>query len=182
VLLSLALVAVLVVGGTNAAFSDTTENASNSLSAGTVDLVDDDSGSAMFSVSNMLPGQIVTKCIVVTYQGTVTNPSAVKLYSGGFIDSGSLGTYLKLTVEEGTGGTFSSCTGFTTGTTIISDLALATFNTTYTNYLNGAGSWDPATTPESKTFRLTVQMDSATPNSQQGKSVTGLTFTWEVQS
>jgi hypothetical protein len=170
----------VVVQASRAAFSVPTTDTTSAFS--TVDLVDDDSGSAMFSITNMVPGQTVAKCIVVTYQGTVSNPAAVKLYSGGDINTGTLGRHLKITVEEGTGGSFSSCTGFTREKTILNAVALSTFNTTYNNYSTGAGIWDPSSTPERKTYKVTVLLDSTTPDTEQGKSVGALVFIWEVQS
>ncbi|CAN5249316.1 hypothetical protein BH18ACT5_BH18ACT5_16450 [soil metagenome] len=170
-----------VLTATRAAFSDTTSNSGNSFSAGTVDLVDDDSDSALFTVTNLVPGQSVTRCIEVTYQGTIANPDAVRLYSGGLVDSGSLASELDLTVEEGTGGTFATCTGFNPSAVIESG-TLADFDTDHTAYSNGVGSWDPSATPDSRTYRITVALSSKAANSAQGQSVTGLTFTWEVQS
>lgn len=171
----------VVLTASQAAFSDTTSNDANSFSTGDVDLVDDDTGSAMFSVTNMAPGQSVTKCIVVTYEGSIADPNAVKLYSGGLDDSGTLADHLNLTVEEGSGGTFAGCTGFTPSGTI-EDGTLAQFATDHTNYGNGAGTWNPATTPVSRTYRFTVTLSAAAPSSQQDQSVTDLVFTWEVQS
>lgn len=170
-----------VLTATRAAFSDTTSNSGNSFSAGTVDLVDDDSDSALFTVTNLVPGQSVTRCIEVTYQGTIANPGAVRLYSGGLVDSGSLASELDLTVEEGTGGTFATCTGFNPSVVIESG-TLADFDTDHTAYSSGVGSWDPSATPDSRTYRITVALSSSAANSAQGQSVTGLTFTWEVQS
>ena len=112
-LLGVFAVSAMIVNRTIAVFSDTTQSTANSFSTGTVTLVDDDLSAAMFNVSNMVPGDTATDCIVVTYQGTVADPSAVRLYSGGYTDSGDLATYLNLTIEEGTGGSFGNCTGFT---------------------------------------------------------------------
>jgi len=181
-LASLLLVSVVTITGSRAAFNDATDNSANSFTAGSIDLVDDDTGSAMFSVSNMMPGDTEVECIVVTYQGSITNPSAVKLYSGGYTDSGDFGDYLNLTIEEGSGGSFGDCSGFSANNTIESGGTLADFDSTHTNYATGAGVWDPSSTPESTTYRFTVELDSATPNAEQGESVTALTFTWEVTS
>ena len=180
--ISLVVVSVLVVSSSVAAFTSSTENTGNSFTAGTVDLVDDDVAAVMFTVTNMMPGESVTDCIEVTYQGTVPNPAAVKIYSGGYTDSGDYDTYLNLTIEEGTGGVFGNCTGFTLENTIESAGTLSDFDTAHTNYGTGAGVWDPAATPESKTYRITVEFDSAAPNAEQGESVTAVTFNWEVQS
>ena len=71
----LALAAALMISGllvfqsSRAAFTDTTDNTGNSLSAGTVTLVDDDATAVMFNVSNMKPGDSSQNCILVTYQG-----------------------------------------------------------------------------------------------------------------
>lgn len=129
----------------------------------------------------MVPGQTVIRCIRVTYQGTIVNTGPVRLYSGGFTDSGTLGSHLNLTVEEGTGGDFLDCGGFTASATIES-ATLSQFNIDHTNYTNGAGTWDPSGTPESRTYRITVQLSLLAPSVQQGQSVTNLVFTWETQS
>ncbi len=181
-LASLALVSVLVVRSSTAAFTDVTQNTGNAFLVGSVDLVDDDSAATMFNVTNMEPGQIVVDCIVVTYQGSVPDTSAVKVYSGGYTDSGTLATFLNLTVEEGTGGSFGDCTGFVNENTIVASMALDTFDTSHTNYANGAGLWDPSATPASKTYRVTVELDTSTPNAQQGESVTTLILNWETQN
>ncbi len=179
---SMVVISVLVVSSSIAAFSDTTVATGNTFSTGTVDLVDDDLAAVLFNSTGMVPGDAVTDCITVTYQGTVADPSGVKAYSGGYTDSGDLGTYLNLTIEEGTGGSFGDCTGFTLENTVESGGTLSDFDTTHTNYATGAGVWDPASTPVSKTYRITVALDAAAPDAEQGESVTAATFTWEVQS
>lgn len=174
------LVSFLVLSVSKAASTDASSNSASAIGAGTVDLVDDDSGSVLFSVPTMTPDQTVVNCIVVTYQGTLTDPGAVRLYSGGFTDSGDFANYLNLTIEEGTGGSFGDCTGFVSQNTIESGGTLTNFGAAHTNYANGAGVWDPAATPQSKTYRITFQLDAATPNVEQGESVTALVFTWEA--
>lgn len=181
-LASMVAVSAVVVTASVAAFTDTTSNAGNSFSTATIQLVDDDLDAAMFSVSGLVPGQSVTDCIVVTYQGDYADPSAVRLYSGGYTDSGDLGTYLNLTVDEGTGGTFGDCTGFTAENTIESGSTIFGFDATHTDYASGAGVWDPVSTPESKTYRVTVELDAAAPDTEQGENVSAFTLTWEVQS
>ena len=178
-LVSLALVSVLVVRSSTAAFTDVTQNNGNAFVVGSVDLVDDDLAATVFNITNMEPGQIVVDCIVVTYQGSVPDTSAVKVYSGGYTDSGTLATFLTLTVEEGTGGSFGDCTGFVSENTISTSTPLNTFAT---NYATGVGLWDPSGTPESKTYRVTVELDASTPNAQQGESVTAFILNWETQN
>lgn len=171
------LVGVLVVGGSRAAFSATTDDTGNTFSAGTVTLTDDDTGSSMFTASNMKPGSTVTKCIVVTYGGSIV-PADVKLY--GTAAGTGLATYLTATVEIGTGGSFSSCTGFTATSTLYSG-TLAGFASSYTNWASGLASWSPASTPDSRTFRFTMALPAGTGNAAQGLTATA-TFTWEAQN
>ena len=54
-LISFLFVSFLVVRTSVSAFSDTTTNSGNQWTAGDVILVDDDSGSTMFTVLNMKP-------------------------------------------------------------------------------------------------------------------------------
>ncbi len=178
----LLLVGLLVISGSRAAFTASTSNSANSLDAGTVTLTDDDTAAAMFTVSDMVPGQQEVRCILVSYTGSVADPAAVKLYSGGYADSGNFAEYLNLTVEEGTGGVFGDCSSFVFESTIESGGTVTDFDTASTSYATGVGAWDPSSTPESKAYRFTLELDPATPDTQQGESVTGLTFTWEIQS
>lgn len=180
IVLGVLLSSVTALTATRAAFSDTTSNEGNVIATGNVELVDDDSGSAMFNVTDMVPGDSETACIEVTYQGSIEEPGPVVLYSGGFDGSAALAAELDLTVEQGTGGEFGDCTGF--AGTVIFDGTLAGFDTAHTNYGNGAGTWDPSSTPESQTYRFTVELPSTADNSAQGQTITDLVFTWEVQS
>ena len=66
-----------VVRGSQAAFTDTTDNMGSSVTAGNVDLIDDDS-TFLFNVPTMTPGDSVENCILVTYQGSIADPALVK--------------------------------------------------------------------------------------------------------
>jgi hypothetical protein len=167
------LTSALIVTASLAAFSGTTENTGNTWTAGTVTLTDDDSGSAMFIVSAMAPLATVTECIAVTYSGTLL-PSTVKLYG---VSGGPLDAYLDLTVEEGTGGVFGNCTGFT-GSNIFTG-TLASFAATHIDFASGAGAWNPAANPETVVYRFTVTLQDN--NLAQGLNATA-TFTWEAQA
>jgi hypothetical protein len=181
--LGVLLSGVLVLTTSRAAFSAQTDNTTNSVGAGDVTLTDDDSSSAMFTVSNMAPDDAaVVECIEVTYSGTIADPGEVRLFSGGFTDSGSLADELDITVDVGTGGSFGDCTGFSSTSTVFSTDTLTAFDTAHNDYSTGAVGWDPSSTPESRTFRFTVDLPTGASNSVQGDSVTDLTFTWEVQS
>jgi hypothetical protein len=171
----------MVFTASQASFTGSTSGDSNRVATGTVELVDQlNDAAAMFQVGNMSPGQSDTRCIEVEYKGSIPNPGPVRFYSGGATDDG-LGSYLGITVEEGTGSNSANCSGFKPEIEIVSD-TLSGFNTNYTGYGNGAGVWDPSMTPESRTYRITVELDAGAANDAQGKSVTGQVFRWEVQS
>lgn len=174
VVASLGFVSVLVVSSSRAAFIDTTDNATNTFSAGDVVLNDDDSGSVMFNVTNMAPGDSRTSCIAVSYTGSLT--SNVHLY--GTVGGSGLGNYLDVSIQIGTGGSFSSCTGFVSSSTIYTG-TLTNFGATRTNFANGLGGYNGATNPTSRTYRITVTLQD--DNAAQAKTATA-GFTWEAQN
>lgn len=180
VLLAVTLVGLLTLSGSRAAFSDTTSNTNNSLATGTVTLTDDDTGLAMFSVTDMAPLATAIECIEVEYAGSLTSLNPVVLYAGanGAGDTG-LGTYLDLTIEVGTGATFGDCSTFV-GSTIVSGGTVADFVAGNFDYANSvATSWTPFASGETRAFRVTVSLQD--DNAAQGL-VGQPTFTWEVQS
>jgi predicted ribosomally synthesized peptide with SipW-like signal peptide len=81
--LALILLVVLAAGvvagaGSWAAFTDTTVNPSSNFTAGSVDIDDNDGGTAMLSIANGTPGSSDTGCIPVSYAGSL--PANVRLY------------------------------------------------------------------------------------------------------
>ncbi|MBU1492688.1 MAG: TasA family protein [Actinomycetota bacterium] len=171
------LVGMLVMGTSRAAFFDTAGNAGNSFGAGDVVLTDDDSGAAMFAVSNMAPGDTATKCIEVTYEGSLA-PADIEMYvASGDLTGSGLDAYLDLTVELGTGGSFAGCTGFSGSSFYSGDLA--GFAAAYTDFAGGTGSWTAAATDDAKTYRFTFTLQD--DNDAQGLDA-GITFTWEAQN
>jgi hypothetical protein len=175
--------AVLASGGmvwqsSYSAFSATTANPTNNWSAGTVALSDDDSNTALFTASNLKPGATGTKCIAVTSTGSLA--STVKLYGTSYDTSNGLAANINLKVEEGTGATTASCTGFTAGSTLY-DGAMSTFGTTKTSFATGVSSWAPAGGTATKSYRITYALSPSTPDSAQGGTA-ALGFTWEAQN
>ena len=163
------------------AYSATTNNPTSNWRSGTVNLSDDDSQTALFSASNLKPGSTDSHCIAVTSTGSL--PSAVKLYGTNYSTTNNLASSINVKIEEGTGGTFASCTGFvaqTTGGTLFND-TLANFSAK-TNFANGLGDWAPTgTASETKVFKFTYTVDPAAPNTtQDGTAAIGLT--WEDQN
>lgn len=174
VVASLGFVSVLVVSSSRAAFVDTTDNATNTFSAGDVVLNDDDTGSVLFNVANLAPGDSRTRCIAVTYTGSLT--ADVHLY--GTVGGNGLAQYLDLDIDVGSGGDFASCTGFVSSSTLFNG-TLAAFGGANTNFVNGLGGFTGATNPTTRTYRVTVTLQD--DNAAQGLSATA-GFTWEAQN
>jgi hypothetical protein len=168
---------LMVWQGTAAVFSSTTSNASNAWTAGSVTLADDDTGSALFSATGLVPGSTGSNCITVTYSGNVA--TTVKLYASASADASSVAQYLDLTIQEGTGGGFGSCGSFSAGSTIYSG-TLSTFTSTKTAYGSGVGSWAPSSS-STKVYKITYTLNASTPSAKQGTSTTA-TFQWESQA
>lgn len=171
---ALLLVVLFTVSRSRAAFTTTTANTGNSLATGTVVLTDDDTGSAMFSVTGMSPGTPVSECIAVSYAGSLL-PAPVRLYGS---TTGALDTYLDTTIEVGTGGSSATCTGFVASSTPFTG-TLEAFSATNLDWASGLSVFTAAANPTSRTVRITfaVQNDPAA----QGLSST-VDFVFESQA
>lgn len=172
--------AFLVVGiglwqVTAAAFQTTTNNTANTVAAGTV-IVSNDAGTAMFAATGLDRGDSQTRCIRVQYDGSLA--ATVKLYTSSA--TGTLGPYLNVTVEQGSGGTFASCSGFGSATTIYTG-TLANLASTSTSFANGVGSWSPTAAGQARTYRITTTL-SATAPAAAAESSAGITLVWEARN
>lgn len=183
-------VAILIAGGmvwqgSQAAFTATTRNAGNSWTAGSVVLTDDDLGAAAFTVENIVPGQTGQKCIVVTSNADVAGE--VRPYSENLLAANNLEDRIFLQLEQGTGGSFNDCTGFTPTGTAIADQPLSTLATANADYATGGAAWQTAgTAGETHSYRATWRFDTTGMtqeqiNALQGARV-GLDLVWELQS
>lgn len=186
--LALTLLLMAVIGGvagvgTWSAFSSTTENTGNTFAAGTVVIGDNDGGSSpMFTFANAKPGQADTpSCITVTYTGSLA--SSVRLY-GTTTSADNLDQYLDLVVTRGSGATGAStwddCTGFT------ADAVGVVYSGTLKDFVDnydapGIDDGEVWASPESHQYKFEVTLNSAAPNTMQGKSATQ-TFTWEARN
>jgi hypothetical protein len=163
----------------SALFTATTTNGADTFATGSVALSDNDSGAALFTVSNLKPGDSAAKCIRVTYTGTLA--SGVRVYGTGLtVSGGSLDQWLNLQIEQGTNSlsTAGTCGTFTGATTIFANAA---FNTFGTNYAGGSGSWTPSSNPTVMDYRITYTLSSSAPNGTMAQNLS-LTFTWEAQN
>jgi hypothetical protein len=175
---------VVVSTASYSAFSATTANPTSNWTAGTVALTDDDSNSALFNATGLKPGSTGSNCIAVTSTGSL--PSAVKLYTttGSYSTTNALASNVNLTVQQGTGGGFGTCTGFTAATTngtLFND-TLANFASQDTNYSNGVGTWAPTgSASETRVYKITYTVSSNAPSTVMGGTA-ALGFTWEAQN
>jgi hypothetical protein len=162
----------IVWSASNAAFTASTRNPGNTWAAAQVMISDDDTAEAMFDITDALPGDSGQNCITATYGGV---PATVRLYvaPGGL--TGTLGSYVNLTVEQGTGGSFGSCTGFSSETSTTG--TMAAFAAARTSHATGFGTWAP-TGAETRTYRVSWSL--AADNAAANKAA-GLTLTWEAK-
>lgn len=188
-----------VVGlATWSAYSSTTSNTNNQFQTGSVTLTDNDSGTAMFNMTNARPGDTVSKCITVSYTGSLT--SNVRLYGAATAGNG-LDAYLDLKVTRGT---FSGATPAGMACTdgagssfvadgaaygggngagangVMFDARMNLYPTTWTAGIVDApgGTAEAWTNPETHVYRfdVTVSNDAAGANKNHTQ-----TFTWEAQ-
>ena len=184
--LSVGALGSLAAMGVFGAFSATTSNAGNTITAGTVSIADNDAGAAMYSLAAAKPGDSVSKCIKVTYTGSID--ADVRIYTTSTI--GSLGQYVDLTITPGTQttSTFPSCTGFTadSGGAIYTG-TLQNFGSAKNSYANGVVD-NPGTTAtkwvanDSVVYQVTATLQSSAPDAAQGLTTGSHTFTWEARN
>lgn len=187
-MLVVALLGVVAAIGTWSAFSSVTTNPGNSFTSGSVTLTDNDSNSAMFTMTGMVPGSTEAGCIKVSYTGTVT--SNVRLY--GTTGGTGLDQYLDLKVTRGTStDAFDACTNFVAdGTNYIGAGVGVIYNGTLQAYADtyAAGLVDPTsgspeawTNPENYVYKFEITLQSSAPNAAQGLTATE-DFTWEARN
>jgi camelysin-like metallo-endopeptidase len=164
-------------------FSATTQNSGNEISAGTVVLTDNDAGSAMFNITGVKPGESWTRCLKVTYNGSL--PADIHQYESG--RSGPLAPYMHLVLEQGTqpGGTFPSCSGFIPDGAGPSydgpafDALAVNFETGWTTVPHGQTLWNPG---DSVVYKMIMSLDANAPVSVQGSSTGTFSNIYEARS
>jgi hypothetical protein len=166
----------LVWQASYAAYSAQTTSPGNNWATGSVTLSDDDANAAMFSETGLKPGSTGSTCIRVTSTGTL--PATVRLYGTGATRTNALDGYIDLVVDQGSGGSFGSCSGFASAGTIYTG-TLAAFPSTFGT---GVGTWVPTGSgTDSRTFRIQWTVNTGAPDSTQDGSA-AIAFTWEAQS
>lgn len=182
---ALVATAALIYTSSYAAFTGQTRNSGNQWSTGSINLTDDDNGSARFQVKDMLPGATDSKCIKVTANASV--PSTVKGYAVNPVTSPQkLEDRIKVTIESGTGGSFADCTGFVReGAAHVTDLPLSSIAQVNT-FEQGFGGWAVEPGLRDRTYRLTYKFDTngmtqAEIDQLQG-ATTGIDMQWEMRT
>jgi predicted ribosomally synthesized peptide with SipW-like signal peptide len=182
----LGVLACIAAGGVFSAFSSQTDNPGNVVTAGTVALADNDTGSALYSITNAKPGDSQISCIKVTYTGSLD--ASVRLYTPSTI--GALGPSVNLKIEPGTQASpsFPSCTGFNAdGGGALIEGTLAEFATAHNSYANGVAD-NPGTvatkwvTNDAVVYRVTATLAASAPNSAQGQTTGSHILRWEAQN
>ena len=172
----------LVWQASSAAFTATTFNDGNSWASGKVVLSDNDSGIALFTETDLVPGSTDTQCIEVTYDGTVE--STVTLYSN--TPTGALGEFLDIDVSYGAG---TDCTTPGVLTQIFGDVDVTPDDTAdtldnlaalHTDFASGAGAWEPDSPGTVKPYVFTYTLGD--DDDAQDLSATNVRFTWEAQN
>jgi predicted ribosomally synthesized peptide with SipW-like signal peptide len=188
-LVSLAVVgmaATAIAAATWSSFSSTSANPSNSFTAGTVSIGDNDAGGSVLSLSSVRPGGTASGCIRVTYSGSLA--SAVHLYGS---STGTLAQYLTLTITRGTetAPSFPSCSTFTADSTnyvgsgagVVYTGSLSSFASGKTNYATGLVDPQSWAGNDSHSYKFTLTLPAGAAAAAQGLSSTA-GFTWEAQN
>jgi Camelysin metallo-endopeptidase len=178
VALSAVSLVVLAVAGVAAfsAFSSTQATGVNTFGAGSVDLASNATGSVLFNMPNMNPGDTQSECATVTYSGTL--PANVSMFGN---PTGALAPELNTTITRGTfpgaAPANNACTGFvpdTSGSGLFSN-TLDQLNTSASPLADPGNPW---ATNDVHVYKITVTLDPAVPTADQGDTA-GVTLTWQ---
>ncbi len=185
------LLSTLVVGATGAvaglgvfaAFTATTENTGNQITAGTVQLTDNDGDAALYVRNGVGPGNVTQRCIRVTYGGTL--PSSVRLY----MKDDSLpvnGSAFEIQVERGVNAVpgDQNCGSFTPSSVAFPTDTLDNFPTTWDDGVTGKNAGAAWMLNDSIDYRFTVTVrDDSTPNAHETPITSGAHgFQWEARN
>ncbi len=169
--LALLMISLLVVTRSRDAFDAEPADARASFTTGDVRLTDDDGGTTLFDIPNMVPGRPAADCIAVTYEGDVL-PVDVHLDAS---VEGALAPALLVEVEAGTGGGFQDCAGFRPSETVfagsLEDLA---------DRDRPLHAFTAEATPVTETFRFTFDLDPAVP--VEGRATASADLGWTADS
>jgi hypothetical protein len=160
-------IAVVLIGG---ALEPTAVRLEPVAELASATLTDDADGTALFAVTDLLPGRSVSRCLTVGYTGTEASAGSIRLVADDV--TGPLAAHLDVEVRLGTGGGFGDCAGFT-GTAFfegtLADLAAEGAD-------GVATGWTPVEA-QARTYRITVTMDGG---NELKRAASTATFRWLV--
>jgi hypothetical protein len=160
------------------AFSSTQESSTSTFAAGTVTLTSNGSGSVLFNLPNMKPGESSSRCVQVTYNGTL---NATVQMAGK--ETGELGQYLSASVVRGSfpgaAPENNACSGFAAdaeGAGLWSG-QLNTFPTS-ASPITDSTVWSKGSV---HVYEITVTLPSNTPEAAEGEEAKAA-FSWQAQN
>jgi hypothetical protein len=179
--LIVAVLGGLAAFGAFSAFSDTTSNANNQFSTGSVS-IGNNAVSPLYDVSDGHPGTpSPDHCIKITYTGSL--PASVELYRSGFTGGTTptnLSSFITLNVTKGTGSQ-ENCSDFSGSTSVYSGL-LSSFATDWTSgiALTNAGGSSTWAQNDAVTYKFSASV--ANDNNALGLSTGTHSFIWEARN
>jgi hypothetical protein len=186
-LAGLLIAALLVWQGSNAAFSATTDNTGDAWATGNLLLTNNGGGTvyagttaALFSETNLKPGNTGFKCITVESTGSLAGN--LRLYRGAITgtNSAALSAVLDVTVDAvavaAATNVQANCTGYTGGSGgALYNGTLSALPTTYA----GAAGMAVAGGTQRVAYRIGWTVNSSAGNSVQSSSAVA-NLTWEI--
>lgn len=152
------LAAGAVAVGSGATFTSSTGNTISSVTSGTLSHDNSKKDGAIFNLSNMKPGDTVNGSLTLTNTGSLPAKFSLTEVSS---NNAFAGSNLSLSITDTAAG------------------GAVVYNGTFGGLQDGAanplGTWAPA---EAHTYRFTVKLDAATPNTDQGKTANAV-YKWD---
>jgi hypothetical protein len=177
--ISLALLTVVAGMAVFSAFSSTTSSGTNTFASGTVQLDSNGTGAVLFDMPEMVPGNSASRCVEVTYTGSL--PADVQFY-GTF--TGTFAPYLDTVVTRGTfPGTApaaNDCTGFLADTASgdVFSGTLDGLQTSAAPFTDPAASW---VTDDAHVYKVDVTLPVGAAAASQGLTTSG-SLTWQAEN
>ena len=174
----LLIATLMVLGVSRALFTNPTSNDANIWTSGNIVLVNqnaltdgppplfDETGTALFTITDMVPTDTNTVCFEVIYQGSVSADILLATVIFG-TNENSIGDEMNLTVDRYTDA------GCSAGLVAVASGTLAIPGITET-------AWQPAVpgNPESRWYEITVEFDVDADNATQNSTISGVEFEW----
>jgi hypothetical protein len=164
-LLAIGLATSVAVIGSTASWTAQTQNAGNSVTAGTLDLTNDRNGTALFEATGVKPGE--SGATTVTLKNAGSTPIAVTLTQDQVVN-GFAASSMKLQIHDSARNwcyyptsAAGACSGYGTWSDAAKLTSLALPAT------DGSAKWAAG---ETHAFRVGWKLDTSSPNSDQGKT------------